>query len=52
METQIVGEVLDKHEMTLSPGTIVDRFGSDHGVYTAPYGTPLTNRSLPNWNDK
>ena len=45
--TQIVGEVLDKHEMTLSPGTIVDRFGSDHGVYTAPYGTPLTNRSLP-----
>lgn len=45
--TQIVEEVLDKHEMTLSPGTIVDRFGSDHGVYTAPYGTPLTNRSLP-----
>lgn len=45
--TQIVEEVLDKHEMTLSPGTIVDRFGSDHGVYTSPYGTPLTNRSLP-----
>ena len=45
--TQIVEEVLDNHEMTLSPGTIVDRFGSDHGVYTSPYGTPLTNRSLP-----
>ena len=45
--TQIVEEVLDKREMTLSPGTIVDRFGSDHGVYTSPYGTPLTNRSLP-----
>ena len=45
--TQIVEEVLDKHEMTLSPGTIVDRFGLDHGVYTSPYGTPLTNRSLP-----
>ena len=45
--TQIVGEVLDKHEMTLSPGTIVDRFGSDHGVYTAPYGTPLTNVLKP-----
>lgn len=44
---QIVEEVLDKREMTLSSGTMVDRFGSDHGVYTSPYGTPLTNRSLP-----
>lgn len=43
----IVEEVLDKKEITLQPGTLTDRYGSDAGVYTSPFNTPLTMRSLP-----
>ena len=34
-------------EITLEPGTEVDRFGSEDGRFTAIAGTPYENRSLP-----
>ena len=33
--------------MTLRPGTIIDRYGSEMGTYVAPAGVPFTQRSLP-----
>lgn len=34
-------------EMTLEPGTEIDRYGSQGGRYTSPAGTPYGERSLP-----
>ena len=32
--------------ITLSPGTIIDRYGSDYGTFTSPVGIPYDNRAL------
>lgn len=34
-------------EITLEPGTEIDRFGSQGGRYTSPVGTPYSARALP-----
>lgn len=34
-------------ETTLAPGTLIDRFGSDFGVYFSPKGIPYAQRALP-----
>ena len=34
------------NEMTLDPGTVVDRYGKPSGVYVAPEGTPFEQRTL------
>ncbi|TEA14089.1 hypothetical protein C8034_v003506 [Colletotrichum sidae] len=36
--------------LTLTPGTYVDRFGSEFGRYVAPAGSPYAQRSLPPHN--
>ncbi|MGX7695467.1 TNT domain-containing protein [Gordonia polyisoprenivorans] len=47
------GYVLDgngnpiKSEFTLSPGTRIDRYGSEYGNFLAPEGTPYAKRGLP-----
>lgn len=33
--------------VTLGPGTVVDRYGPNEGVFASPYGTPTWARSLP-----
>lgn len=33
--------------VTLKPGSLVDRFGSNYGSFVAPFGTPLEQRALP-----
>jgi hypothetical protein len=33
--------------VTLQPGTLVDRYGPQTGLYVSPQGTPFTMRSLP-----
>jgi filamentous hemagglutinin len=35
------------YETLLVVGTLVDRYGSQHGSYVAAYGTPLYQRALP-----
>jgi hypothetical protein len=37
----------DPTRQTLVPGSVVDRYGNEQGVFVAPYGTPLGARSLP-----
>lgn len=37
----------DTSEITLAPGTLIDRFGSDGGAYFSPKGTPYAQRALP-----
>ena len=32
--------------ITLQPGTIIDRYGSDYGTFTSPLGVPYANRAL------
>jgi hypothetical protein len=32
--------------ITLQPGTIIDRYGSDYGTFTSPQGIPYANRAL------
>ena len=32
--------------ITLQPGTIIDRYGSDFGTFTSPQGVPYANRAL------
>lgn len=32
--------------ITLQPGTIIDRYGSDYGTFTSPKGIPYANRAL------
>ena len=34
-------------KMSLEPGTLIDRYGSESGKYASPYGTPFEERSLP-----
>ena len=34
-------------EITLAPGTLIDRFGGDGGAYFSPKGTPFGQRALP-----
>lgn len=36
-----------KEKVTLTPGTLVDRFGAESGTYVSPCGTPYEKRSLP-----
>ncbi|EQL01524.1 hypothetical protein OCS_02757 [Ophiocordyceps sinensis CO18] len=36
-----------KHRLTLTPGTLVDRFGAEGGTFVSPCGTPYEKRSLP-----
>lgn len=36
--------------LTLSPGTFLDRFGSEYGAYMSPAGAPYAQRSLPPTN--
>ncbi|WP_318363491.1 glycohydrolase toxin TNT-related protein, partial [Enterobacter sp.] len=36
----------DPYELTLSPGTRIDRYGSEYGVFTSPEGVPYRSRSL------
>ncbi|KAG8410967.1 hypothetical protein J3459_016789 [Metarhizium acridum] len=43
------GEPIIKN-ITLAPGTVIDRFGTDRGYFVAPYGTPYEQRSLPPMN--
>ncbi len=38
------GKVID---VTLEPGTIIDRYGYDTGSFVSPYGTSYTQRALP-----
>lgn len=33
--------------MTLTPGMLIDRFGSYYGSFLAPYGSPYDQRALP-----
>lgn len=33
--------------ITLQPGALIDRFGSEYGTYLAPFGTPYEQRALP-----
>lgn len=35
------------YNLTLEPGTLLDRFGSEYGQYMSPAGTPYAQRSLP-----
>ena len=37
----------DPEEITLRPGTIVDRYGPPTGRFVSPQGTPFEARSLP-----
>jgi len=37
----------DTSEITLAPGTLIDRFGGDGGAYFSPKGTPYGQRALP-----
>ncbi|OAA34054.1 hypothetical protein NOR_08684 [Metarhizium rileyi] len=39
------GEPVMKY-LTLAPGTMLDRFGTDSGRFLSPFGTPYENRSL------
>lgn len=32
--------------MTLQPGTRIDRYGNDKGIFTSPEGTPFDQRAL------
>ena len=34
-------------EITLAPGTLIDRFGGDGGAYFSPKGIPYGQRALP-----
>src|ERR1700761_2796772 len=37
----------DTSEITLAPGTLIDRFGGDGGAYFSPKGIPFGQRALP-----
>ncbi len=37
--------------VTLKPGTLVDRYGDDFGTYTSPINTPYEQRALPPGTD-
>ncbi len=41
------GFLNDPTSVTLSPGTMIDRFGQATGTFAAPAGTPLEMRALP-----
>ncbi|KAH8888941.1 hypothetical protein GQ53DRAFT_596426, partial [Thozetella sp. PMI_491] len=36
-----------RHVANLTAGSLIDRFGDDHGYYLSPVGTPYAQRSLP-----
>ncbi|OCL07593.1 hypothetical protein AOQ84DRAFT_294799, partial [Glonium stellatum] len=40
------GEPMEAN-MTLQPGTMVDRFGAEYGRYMSPAGAPYAQRALP-----
>jgi len=41
------GFEFDSIETTLKPGASIDRYGSRHGTFASPEGTPFGQRSLP-----
>jgi adhesin HecA-like repeat protein len=41
------GFLSESRNITLQPGTLIDRYGPNTGSYVSPAGTPFTMRSLP-----
>ena len=39
--------IVTEHQQELPVGLLVDRFGSEHGMFLAPAGSPYSRRSLP-----
>ncbi|HEY1538543.1 MAG TPA: TNT domain-containing protein [Solirubrobacteraceae bacterium] len=35
------------NQVTLAPGEVIDRFGSEYGGYLSPVGTPYADRGIP-----